>query len=46
VWVALVVWLIVFAAMLRGGVHVLGGKHPPVDPPHIDALARSRHSAV
>jgi tellurite resistance protein TehA-like permease len=46
VWVALVVWVVVFAAMLRGGVHVLGGKHPPVDPPPIDALARSRHSAV
>jgi tellurite resistance protein TehA-like permease len=46
VWVALVVWVVVFAAMLRGGVHVLGGRHLPVDPPPIDALARSRHSAV
>jgi tellurite resistance protein TehA-like permease len=47
VWVALVVWLIVFAAMLRGGLHVVRGKPPPpVDPPRTDELARSRHSAV
>src|ERR1039457_4903990 len=38
VWIALVVWLIVFAGMLRGGGHVLRGKHPPVDPPDIAAL--------
>ena len=46
VWVALVLWLIVLAAMLRGGLHVVRGKHPPVDPRRIDELARSRHSAV
>ena len=46
VWVALAVWLIVFAAMLRGGLHIVRGKHPPVDPRRTDELARSRHSAV
>jgi tellurite resistance protein TehA-like permease len=46
VWVALAVWLIVFAAMLRGGLHVVRGKHPPVGPRRIDELANNRHSAV
>ena len=46
VWVALAVWLIVFAAMLRRGMQVVGGKQPPVDPRRTDELARSRHSAV
>ena len=46
VWVALVVWLIVFAAMLRRGLQVVRGERPPVDPRRIDELARSRHSAV
>jgi len=46
VWVALAVWLIVFAAMLRRGLHVVRGKDPPVDPHRIDELAHNRHSAV
>ena len=46
VWVALMVWLIVFAAMLRRGLQVVRGKRPPVDPRRIDELARSRHGAV
>jgi tellurite resistance protein TehA-like permease len=46
VWVALMVWPIVFAAMLRDGLRVVRGKHPLLDPPHIDELARSRRSAV
>jgi hypothetical protein len=36
----------VFAAMLRRGVQVVRGKHPPVDRRRIDELAHNRHSAV
>jgi tellurite resistance protein TehA-like permease len=47
VWVALVVWLLVFGAMLRRGVRVVRGEPPPpLSRDRIDELTRSRHSAM
>lgn len=45
VWVALLVWLIVFVAMLRRGVQVLRGEPPPNSRP-TDDFVHSRRSAV
>jgi len=40
------VWLIVFAAMLRRGLQLVRGEHPPMGPDRIDELAPSRHRAM
>lgn len=42
VWVAVAVWLVVFAAMLRRGQQLTRDEHPPVSPQRIEELAPSR----
>jgi hypothetical protein len=44
VWVALAVWSIAFAAMLRRGLQLARGRHTPTGPDRIDELAHGRHS--
>jgi tellurite resistance protein TehA-like permease len=42
VWVAVALWLVVFAAMLRRGLKLLRGEHPAVTAAHIDEVAPSQ----
>jgi tellurite resistance protein TehA-like permease len=42
VWVGSALWLVVATAMLRGGVSLARGRHPPTTPERIDAIAPSR----
>jgi tellurite resistance protein TehA-like permease len=44
IWVAVALWLVVAAAMLRGGLWLVRGRHPPVTPERIAAIAPSRRS--
>jgi hypothetical protein len=45
VWVGVAVWLVVFAAMLRRGVKLSRGEHPPVTAARIDEVAPSQRHA-
>jgi tellurite resistance protein TehA-like permease len=45
VWVALAVWLIVFAAMLRRGLELTRGERGPIGPERIAEIAPGRHDA-
>jgi hypothetical protein len=42
VWVGVALWLVVFAAMLRRGLKLARGEHPPVPAARIDEVAPSR----
>jgi len=46
VWVAVAVWLIVFAAMLRRGSQIARGQHPSPHPDRIVEIAPTRHRAA
>jgi len=46
VWVALAVWLIVLAAMLRRCLQLARGEHVPISPDRSDELAPSRRGAT
>jgi len=46
VWVAVVVWLIVFAAMVRRGPQIARGQHPSTHPDRIVEIAPTRHRAA
>ncbi|HEY5429933.1 MAG TPA: tellurite resistance/C4-dicarboxylate transporter family protein [Solirubrobacteraceae bacterium] len=45
IWVALAVWLIVFAAMLHHAPQIARGQHPPIHPSRILEIAPTRHRA-
>jgi len=46
VWAGLVLWLVVFAAMLRRGEQLARGRQAPVTPAHVDELAPSHRHAT
>ena len=43
VWVAVAVWLLVFAAMLHHGPRIARGQHPPIHQGRIREIAPTRH---
>jgi hypothetical protein len=45
VWVGVAVWLVVFAAMLRRGLELARGEHPPVSAARIEEIAPSQRQA-
>ena len=45
VWAGVGVWLVVFSAMLRRGLQLARGEHPPVTAAHIDEVAPSQRQA-
>jgi Voltage-dependent anion channel len=45
-WVAAVVWLVVFAAMVRRGFELARGGHPPLSPGRVSELAPSRRASA
>jgi tellurite resistance protein TehA-like permease len=45
IWVAVAIWLVVFVAMLRHGVELARGEHPPVSEQRLDELAPSHRRA-
>jgi hypothetical protein len=46
VWVAVAVWLVVFAGMLRRGLQLAGGEQQPTSSDRINELATSRQTTV
>jgi hypothetical protein len=44
VWAGVGTWLVVFLAMLRQGLRLARGEHPPVTAAHIDEVAPSERA--